>query len=420
VHVSDFDDYVFSDRRRDLIEDFGHAALTGDAGTIRQLWSKYSADLGASRGIFVIDSIAFGRLPLPSDRDFGRSGFLRCWMAGDRLILIRQESEDFRFSSPIFCDTNFVSLCGAFSAGRDLGTTSDDFKKAVEELLPFASYASAYPYLLETADNPNRDKVRASFLGFACFKLTSPEHFQKTGRFVRPDEMSLPNEIADEAMKVTTGPDFATLAEWATNRFLWAKLTLTEAALIHFDQPQASAGSKLFALLEFLHNELARLHQFDIYAAFRFFELTSNEPFFRGLQRNSPNLNNVLRAMAWDLSHWRIILELLTVESWRSASVPFPIPHFLSFDRGFVSLLESFQFRGLIYDVDHRRPEFFFKRDLLEPVSKLLGKKCAKFYSRESMADRSQRAKSIGDSNEKLREVNSVLEGCLEGVITKR
>ena len=414
--MSDFDDYVYSSRRRDLIEDFANGALTGDVGTIRRLWSQYSKELGGSRGIFVVDNTAFPRVPLVGDKDFGRSGFLRCWMAGNRLILIRQESEDFRFSSPIYCDSNFVSLCGAFSAGRDLGTLSGDFKQAIEELLPYASHASAYPYLFETADNSNRDKVRESLVGFACFKLTTPEQFAKTGRFVSRDETSFPDEIADEAMKVTSGPDFATLAKWAANRFLWAKLTLTKAALIHFDRPQASAGSKLFALLEFLHGELARLHQFDIYAAFRFFELTLNEPFFRGLQRNSPKLNDVLRAMAWDLTHWRIILELLTVESWRSASVPFPIPHFLSFDRGFVSLLESFQFRGLIYDVDHRRPEFFFKRDLLEPVSNLLAKKCAKFYSRESMADRSQRAKSIGDSNE----VNSVLEASLEGVITKR
>ena len=338
-------------------------------------------------------------------------------MAGDRLILIREASEDFRFSSPIFCDSNFVSLCGAFSAGRDLGALSGDFKQAIKDLLPYASYASAYPYLLETAENSNRDKVRASLLGFACFKLTSPEHFQKTGRFIGTETCS-PNEIADEAIKITNGQDFATLAMWATNRFLWAKVTLTKAALIHFDRPGASACSKLYALLEFLHSELARLHQFDIYAAFRFFELTSTEPFFRGLQRNSPGLNDVLRAMAWDLTHWRITLELLTIESWRSGSVPFPIPHFLSFDRGFVSLLESFQFRGLIYDVDHRRPEFFFKRDLLEPVSKLLEKKCATFYSRESMLNRSQRATTSDD--DKLREVNSELEASVEKVILKK
>ena len=402
--------HVFSSERRKLIEDFGNGTLKGDVGTIRRLWTKYSSDLQDARGIFVVNSPAFPRLPIPGDKDFGSAGFLRCWMAGDRLILVREGSDDFRFSSPIFCDTNFVSLCGAFQAGRDLGSLAAAFKDAVKFLLPNAGMLNAYPYLLETARNQDREKVRASLFGFACLKLTSAPLFSDTGRFVTQADGVSADEVADEAMRVTAGADFALLSGWAANRFLWAKVILTKAALIAFAMPSASAGARLYELLQFLHDRLARLPQFEIYAAFRFFELSPREPFFDPVQRNSRKLQSSLRAMAWDIAHWRTVLEILTVESWRSAGFPFPIPHFLSFDQRYVQLLESFQFYGLIYDVAHRRPEFFFRRSLLEPVSALLQTSCARFYSTELAAERSSRAKLEHDLEKKLEIVSTELE----------
>jgi hypothetical protein len=64
--------------------------------------------------------------------------------------------------------------------------------------------------------------------------------------------------------------------------------------------------------------------------------------------------------MAWDLTRWRSLFEMLAIGASFVGATPFPIPHFLSFDRQFVKLTETFQLSGLIYAADGRRCEHIY------------------------------------------------------------
>ena len=98
-------------------------------------------------------------------------------MASTRLLLIQncERERDRRYSAPIFCDSNFVSYCEAFCGQRNLSHNLHAFRRAVEYLLPRAGVTSAFPYMVENADSPDREKVRATLPAFAAFELTSPE-----------------------------------------------------------------------------------------------------------------------------------------------------------------------------------------------------------------------------------------------------
>src|SRR5262249_9871794 len=122
----------FSERRRSLLMDFGNVAGSHDADRIRATWGQHYRDLTGARGIFVIDD-SNHELILPGDRNFGTTGFLRCLMGSTCLLNIQNKdgAREFRYSAPIFCDTNFVSFCGTFFTRRDLKGNANGFREAV-------------------------------------------------------------------------------------------------------------------------------------------------------------------------------------------------------------------------------------------------------------------------------------------------
>jgi hypothetical protein len=284
-------------------------------------------------------------------------------MASKRLLLIQncERARDRRYSAPIFYDSNFVSYCEAFCGQRSLSQNSDAFRDAVAYLLPRADGTSAFPYIVENAENPDREKVHATLRAFAAFKLTSPASH---GRFLTARGKLTADDIADGCLEVMGKADFRNLHRWVKDHYLWSRIVLIKAALLFFEGLCKETATLFFELLKFLHDELACLPQFEIYVAHRFFLLSSREPFFSPVQQNSMDLDRKIRSMAWDLTHWRSLFEMLAIEASFVGATPFPIPHFLSFDRRFVKLTETFQLSGLIYAASGRHFEHIYSEAL--------------------------------------------------------
>ena len=173
--------------------------MTADAGKIADLWLHHSSSLTGARGLFCVKEQRYDKPDLPENRDFGGRGFLRSWMASKRLLLIQncERARDRRYNARIFCDSNFVRYCEAFSGQRNLSQNSHAFRRAVEYLLPRAEGISALPYIVENAESPDREKVRATLRAFAAFKLTSPEYFSNHGRFFTAQGKLTADNIAD-------------------------------------------------------------------------------------------------------------------------------------------------------------------------------------------------------------------------------
>jgi len=384
---------VFSVSRRLMIQDFVDVMPTSEVDELRMVWGRHSDVLENARGLFVVDQPQF-ECSLPGNRNFSTTGFLRNVMASNRLVLVQSESfgSDFDYSPVIFADTNFVRLCEAFQSGRDLGGNTDAFCQAISFLKPVRQSTVPYLYLLENADHSNKEKIRKTLIAFAAFKLGQLGSSQTSNKFSCSCSASALEKIADDAVSMMNGTDFRAVHSGAKNHFLWARIILLKSTLITFEKPTFGASDRFYSLLAFLHEKLARFLQFEVHVAYRYFVLNSQEPFFNPVQRNSSKLNQSLRSMAWDLAHWNMLFLISTVLSSRPERNPFPVPHFLSFDRRFIRLIESFRLNAVIFSEKMRRWEQFYTYGLLKEMSDVLRGPCGDFYTREAMENRKKRA----------------------------
>ena len=398
-----------------MLQDFGNVTMTADAGKIADVWWHHYSSLAGARGVFCVKEQRYDKPDLPENRDFGGRGFLRSWMASKRLLLIQncEGAIERRYSAPIFCDSNFVSYCEAFCGQRSLSQNSDAFRDAVTYLLPRTGETSAFPYMVENAENPDREKVRATLRAFAAFKLTSPEYFASQGRFLTARDELTADDIADGWLEVMGNAGFRTLQTWVKDHYLWSRIVLIKAALLLFADGCKNITTLFFELLKFLHDALARLPQFEIYVAHRFFLLSSREPFFSPVQQNAMDLDRKIRSMAWDLAHWRSLFEMLAIGASFLGATPFPIPHFLSFDRRFVKLTEAFQLSGLIYAANGRYCEHIYSDALWRPVSDLLGGERRQLCTEEDIRDRQRRNQNDGALDEQLVQSEATLTSLL-------
>ena len=408
--------HSFSAKTREILQDFANVTMTADAGKIADLWLHHYSSLTGARGLFCVKEQRYDKPDLPENRDFGGHCFLRSWMASKRLLLIQncERARDRRYSAPIFCDSNFVRYCEAFCGQRNLNQQhSDAFRRAVEYLLPRAEVTSAFPYMVENAESPDREKVRATLRAFAAFKLTSPEYFASHGRFLTARDKLTADDIADGCLEVMGKADFRTLHTWVKDHYLWSRIVLIKAALLFFEGRCRETETLFLELLKFLQDELGRLPQFEIYAAHRFFLLSSREPFFSPVQQNTMDLDRKIRSMAWDLAHWRSLFEMLPIGASFVGATPFPIPHFLSFDRGFVKLTETLQLSGLIYAADGRHSEHIYSEALWRPVFDLLGEERRQLCTEEAIRDRKRRNRNDGALDKRLVQSEATLTGLL-------
>lgn len=380
-----------------MLADFANVTGLHDREAIFATWNEHRDCLGGARGIFVVDDQRY-RLSIPDDRDFGGTGFLRCMMASTRLLNIQnsESPREFRYNAQVYCDTNFVSFCGTFFRGGKLGANSDAFREAVNFLLPIRDSLNATPYLFENADNANAEKLRESLLGFAALKLTSPEEFERREAFAPPSQDEL-ERAADGGLKMMRGPDFRMVRDQLVmEHYRWSRVILLKSALIAFTTRTGDVESRMGELLRFLHEELARFPSFQIYVAFRFFSLNQKEPFFSGVQQNAATLDRSLRSMAWDLTHWRTLFDWTMISSRHLTNAAFPVPYFLSFDRRFIQLAETFKLDGLIYAGGSKRCEHFLSGPLLRAVSDLLHGPLGELHTAAAIADRRRRIAEKG------------------------
>ena len=403
---------AFSIERRNLLEDFANLDEPRTGADVSAVWSRHFYNLVGARGIFAV-SDAQGQHDIPGNVNFSDKGSIRCWLEGGRFILLQNagSTREFRYGSTISCDTNFVSFCEAFDAGRDLGTLAVPFAEAVRYLLPISDSVDAFPYLVENADNPDRDMVFRTAKAFVRFKKSSLTGFETTGGF-DGDETEA-SRIATGLMAGLDSPDFRTLQGHFKNRYQLIHVILLKAVLLSLSS-QRPSGDLFFDLLKFLHARMARLLGFETYVAFEYFRLNSQLPFFSPVQRNARDLKRKLRGMAWDLTHWRAMFDMLSIDSARSETA-FRFPHFLTFDTRFAKLTEHFQLQGIIFHGSGTRCDQLFSRVLTEPVSELLESTCALFCTEDAIADRSRRA-TAGDIN--LPELEQELLAELDSIVS--
>ena len=209
----------------------GNAAGSHSAETISKAWTEHYDDLRGARGIFVVDDPKH-ELRTPGDVNFGSTGFLRSLLGSRNLLNIQniEGAREFRYSAPIFCDTNFVSFCGAFFAGRDLKANKESFREAVEYLLPIKDSISAMAYVLENADKADTEKMKSSLIGFIALTRAKSSNFVRSS-FNREEQAQM-EKTATAALQTVNQTDFRTIHAWVKERYTWSRLDCEVCGLI--------------------------------------------------------------------------------------------------------------------------------------------------------------------------------------------
>jgi len=339
-------------KQREIIEAFASDCETGDFSQIGRTWSRFFYDLQGARGVFVVGDPKYDRPRLPTDTSFEAKcslvGLLKSRQIG--LIQDARSTRPFNYAGHIFADTNFVSYCNTIYSGKSLGANADAFYAAGDYLMTKRDGLGAICYLIENFEQRHHPQVKNSIKAFAAFKFADTETF-RNDRKIRPtiSEDKL-NEMATGTLASLETPDFNIIHETMKLSYLSCRVLLTKIAAIELNFGNGkSAKQKLLSLLEYCHDEVAMLPQTEMLAAWRFYELKSQEPFFKMIQRNASDLLGSIHSMSWDLAHWRNIMTVVTTESHLGISAPFPIPYFLTFDQGFASLLKQLQLKGIIF-----------------------------------------------------------------------
>ena len=343
--------------------------------------------------MFVVETEQYDKPTLPPDMDFGQAGRLRCLLTSRRLYLIQNAGKDrsFKYGAVVFCDTNFVRYCRRLFEGGSLGSIESSFRQAVEQALPLAEYMDAFPFMIENLDNPDDAYVRSCLRGFSAFKITKPEAFRSHGHFdITGCEFDF-EEAVDEQLAMMRGPDFKLIHQWMKQHYHWARVVLIKAALLTFAHPSWNVEKRLYALLEYLHTDLARIPNFELYVAHLYLDAQLRTRFFDPIQSNAKDLDGVLTNMAWDLAHWRSLFEVLLLRSRDPSWASFPVPYLLSFDRRYVELVETFRVEGLLYSEAPLRSEPIYTRAVREPISEFLHGRCHDFFTEEAFRERQQR-----------------------------
>jgi hypothetical protein len=345
-------------KQREIIEAFAADCETGDFSQIGRTWSRFSYDLQGARGIFVVSDPKYDRPILPTDVSFAT----RCNLVGlikSRQIGMIQDARSkrpFNYAGHIFADTNFVSYCNTVYSGKSLGAIGDAFYAAGDFLMEsrgdlgeIRNGLGAMCYMVENFEQRHHPQVKNSLNAFIAFKLADADVFRRTRKICPTVSETEHEKMVSETMAGLETPDFKTIYEAMKLSYLSSRVALSKIASIELSLGNGkSAKQKVLKLFEYFHNEVAILPQMEMFAAWRFYEFKSQEPFFKMIQQNASDLLGNIHAMAWDFAHWRNIMMLVTAHSHLGIDATFPIPYFLTFDQGFARLLQQLQLKGII------------------------------------------------------------------------
>jgi hypothetical protein len=339
-------------KQREVIETFAAASAVGDFSQISRAWSEFFYDLQGARGVFVVNDSKYDKPILPTDTSFEGKCNLIGLLKGRQLGLKQNagSTRPFRYTWYIFADTNFVSYCNTVYSGKNLGANAEAFYAAGDYLMTKRDGLSPICYLIENFERRHLPQVKSSLKAFVAFKFADADAFRRT-RKISPtiSEKDLEKTAAGVMASLETC-DFKTIYDQMKLHYFLSRIVLAKMAAVDFGPDKGkSAKHKLLKLLEYFDQEMAMLPQIELHAAWRYYEIKSQEPFFKTVQQNAGDLLGSIHSMSWDLAHWRNAMTLTTVHSILGIGAPFPIPYVLTFDHGFSSLLRQLQVKGIIY-----------------------------------------------------------------------
>jgi hypothetical protein len=221
-------------------------------------------------------------------------------------------------------------------------------------LARFRSGLDVVPYLYENNDRLDSPEVTESLECFVQCKQAAETPLIEEGRIEPTLSSAQQKEKVCDLLSFIRANDWQTLARAAKQNWTVAYITLLYAVSIQLANRDKSSANKMKLLLEQL-DEVGLFPKQEIHFVSALFQRGSEESFFRKVQANGNEIMTNLQSMAWDLAHYRTVIDQVShVARLSPEHADFVSPFILTFDQPLQELLKKYYINGLITYTDGR------------------------------------------------------------------
>lgn len=351
------------------------------------------------------------------NKDFPRGAAVRSLFNTERVVVLdpltlsdmhSSKEAKYQIDYSISLDTQAVSHLEPYVSGRDPMKIDADLQEVFEFIARDDVSVDPLPYIVENLDNLKSgsasDRIFSKLKAYEVLRTLDLGRLKETGE---AHSYLSPVELTKRAQEFIGGMlyDRENAAMMAGLRFAhqFSYVHLLKMVAIRLRWPKASLQQNMERFAEFGDTVLATLGGRETALARAYFERGQDMDFFRKVQKNKPDLLEILRNMAWDLSHVRRMELAMTAQPTSSARYFFSA--LLTFDKGLIEVLDLYPLKALAFKVGSAEPMPFFAGDWFDLVSDSAEGKVGfqnRYYSRDARASRNLRRLAVRESIDEI------------------
>lgn len=382
-----------------LVHEICTASTVGEA---KALYEQFEFFLPPCRFIFSADA---GVQPgLSVNREFSAGAVVRSLFSSERVLVLDRDtlremscgSATFPIDYSISLDSQALSYLEPFMAGR-VSRVPSDFGEVFSFIAQDNVFVDPLPYCYENLRNINDDysagRVFEKLKAYEVLRTLDVEYFERNGLV---HSMASDGELVKMAqehmarMYMERGNHEFMRVLGFRQQFMYC--LLLKMVSICFGSSGKSRNAKVIDFVEFCDERLATLGGREIALASAYFERGQRLEFFGKVQKNKPDLFEILDGMAWDLFHLRQLEEMAT--TCPDSNARYFFPSFLTFDKRLVEVIDMYPLKSLAYVEGEGKPMPFYIGDWFElvfPDAQDGSVAADRFYSEEAKLDRESR-----------------------------
>jgi hypothetical protein len=335
-------------------------ALSSSIKEAAELYKMFEGILKNYVFILSFDKSSAAIPGLAVDKNFSKTGAIRGLYKYNNVFILSEKTVDSLLSGKkqeipidysISLDTQAVSYLYSYFFDRDKSGLPKDLDEFFRFIIEPDVNVDPIPHLTENTYNlkcgGNLDKIYNVKLAYEMFRNLDVDIFKNENKlkFKKTDleiQEIAQQQISQEIFRLT---DEQFNAEYE-RMFHQQYIIILIIAIIRWKYSNKSIYTQIYSYFEMNQKYLGLMSVRDANLAYAIF--TKKSKFFKKIEKNSNTLVEKMKAMAWDIFHFRYLEKVSTYSINENADYFFPA--LCSFDDDFVKLIEFYKLSGLVYN----------------------------------------------------------------------
>lgn len=335
-------------------------ALSSSIKEAAELYKMFEGILKDYVFILSFDKSSAAIPGLAVDKNFSKTGAIRGLYKYNNVFILSEKTVDSLLSGKkeeipidysISLDTQAVSYLYSYFFDRENNRLPEDLDEFFRFIIEQDVNVDPIPHLTENTYNlkcgGNLDKIYNVKLAYEMFRNLDFDTFKNENKLeFKKTDLEI-QEIAQQQMSQEifrlTDEQFNTEYE---SMFYEQYIIILIIAIIRWKYSNKSIYTQIYTYFKMNQKYLGWMSVRDANLVYAIYSSKSN--FFGKIQKNSKELIKKMKAMAWDIFHFRYLEKASTFSLSEKADYFFPA--LCSFDDEFVKLIDFYKLSGLVYN----------------------------------------------------------------------